>query len=267
MGKLTPHGILSAKVMHKRFAPKLNQFVYRQYYVMLELSDLKPVSNPIFSLNRFNLFSFYEKDHGPYDGSDLYRWCKGMLGSNGIDATWLNRVYLVTQPRILGWVFNPVSFWLCCDKEQQLRVAFAQTHNTFGEKHTYIVCHEDLRPIQDKDEIRGKKLLYVSPFFKVEGTYSFRFQNNETTFGVWIDYHVKGQKLLITSLTGKKKQNLGILPLLRMFFKIPLANFKTILLIHYQAIKLWLKNINLTRRDEFTGPKVSVCSKQKQHPD
>lgn len=265
MGGVTPHRIFTAKIMHKRLVPRVNQFIYGQYYVFLALSRLSSKSSPFFSLNRFNLFSFYEKDYGPCDGSNLYKWCQKTLKAHNLKVDWLNEIHLITQPRLLGWVFNPVSFWLCEDENQDIRVALAEVHNTFGERHTYLIHHEDLRPISGDDEIKGTKLLYVSPFFDVEGEYAFRFKKTTKNFGVWIDYYVEDEKRLLTSLTGNIKKLLSTQALLSLFCKIPLANLKTFSLIHYQAIKLWLKKIKLTHRDPFTGPKASVCSKERSN--
>ncbi len=253
--------------MHKRLVPRVNQFVYGQYYLCLALSKLASKSSPFFSLNHFNLFSFYEKDYGPCDGSNLFKWCQKTLKANNIKTDWLKEVHLITQPRLLGWVFNPVSFWLCEDKNQDIRVAVAEVHNTFGERHTYLVHQENLHPLSGNDEITGKKLLYVSPFFNVEGEYVFRIKKTSDSFGVWIDYYVDDEKKLITSLTGNLKKPLRSMTLLGVFFKIPLANLKTFLLIHYQAIKLWFKKIKLTHRNPFTGPEVSVCSKKNINRD
>ncbi len=85
------------------------------------------------------------------------------------------RVLLVAQPRVLGFLFNPVSFWLIVDQTDDLRAVIAEVNNTYGQRHSYLCAHDDLRPIRFSDTLTTKKVFYVSPFQDVSGRYDFRF--------------------------------------------------------------------------------------------
>ena len=232
--EITPQ-IYTAKVMHKRLFPKVNAFTYSIYYLALPLSHLAKIKLPA-------MMGFHAKDHGAKDGSELEPWIRATLKEHGLnDITYT--VTLVCMPRILGYVFNPVSFWLCRDDKNQLRAVMAEVNNTFGETHSYLCAHHDHRIIQSHDWLKADKLFHVSPFLKREGSYQFRFSLKQDKLGIWIDfYDEQGKKQLITSLMGKLSPLTK--PALRLtFWKHPLVTFKTITLIHWQAIKLLSKGI------------------------
>ena len=230
--ELSPQ-IFTAKVMHKRLLPKVNAFTYGVYYLAL------PLHEPV---ERRGLLSFRAKDHGARDGGDLQDWIREILrdyGLNDITAS----IQLIAMPRILGYGFNPVSFWLCFDNEQQLRAVLCEVNNTFGETHSYLCANADRRPIQADDWLQAQKLFHVSPFLPREGSYQFRFAYQGESLGVWIDYYnAQGQKQLVTSLTGTLEP-LSEAALRRAFWRHPLVTVKTIGLIHWQALKLVAKGI------------------------
>ncbi|MDG1286903.1 MAG: DUF1365 domain-containing protein [Rickettsiales bacterium] len=232
--EITPQ-IYTAKVMHKRLFPKVNAFTYSMYYLALPLVEIAEIKLPA-------MMSFHAKDHGAKEGADLEPWIRAILADYGLnDVT--EHITLISMPRILGYVFNPVSFWLCLDENKQLRAVLAQVNNTFGETHHYLCAHTDHRVIDADDLLVAQKLFHVSPFLKREGSYQFRFSLNKNTLGIWIDfYDAQGEKQLITSLTGTltplTKQSLR-----RAFWTHPLVTLKTIFLIHWQAIKLLSKGL------------------------
>ena len=243
MGELEPDRpgrIMFGKVMHARLFPKRNKFRYRMYYLELTLASLQDV--PI-ARNRFGLLSFYDKDHGPRDGSPLEPWARSILNKYGLADVCNGTISLITLPRVLGYVFNPVSFWVCRDKDGHIRAVICEVHNTFGEYHSYICAHDDRRPITEKDTLEGEKLFHVSPFIIREGRYKFRFDLRDAHFGIWIDYYApNGNKQLLTSLTGKREP-LNKAALRKAFWRYPLVTFKAIFLIHWQAFKLIGKGI------------------------
>lgn len=237
--EITPQ-IFTAKVMHKRLLPKVNAFTYRVYYLALPLQWLG--KSGVLAMNRLAAISFYSADHGEGDGGDLEQWIRKILADYGLDQQ-VAAVQLVAMPRILGYVFNPVSFWLCFDSEKRLRAVLCEVNNTFGETHSYLCAHADHRPIEAEDWLSAEKLFHVSPFLPREGRYQFRFACQGDALGIWIDYY-NGQenKQLITALTGKLEP-LTSATLRRVFWRHPLVTFKTIALIHWQAIKLLTKGI------------------------
>lgn len=253
MGGIVPQ-LLTAKVMHKRLFPKENGFHYGIYYYALPLSGLAEL--PV-KVNKPAMVSFYERDHGYHDGSDLKLWARNILNDYNITKA-DGEIVLVTMPRILGYVFNPVSFWLCYDETHKLRAVISEVHNTFGEVHSYLCAHEDQRVIEREDVLTAQKLFHVSPFLEREGHYTFRFDVRPETFGVWIDfYDVEGRKKLVTSLLGKL-QPLTPKAVRRAFWGHPLVTLKAIFLIHWQAVKLLAKGIKYIPKPLQKKEKVSA---------
>ena len=225
--------IYTAKVIHKRLFPKVNQFTYGVYYVALPLPAAKLPSR---------LLSFHNKDHGARDGSDVGAWARNLLKTYGLDAL-VENITLITMPRVLGYVFNPVSFFMCLDKDKQLRAVICEVHNTFGEQHSYFCANTDQAPLSPDEWLEADKLFHVSPFLPRNGHYKFRFALAENGLGIWIDYYdVEQNKQLITSLTGKFTP-LDSVALSRVFWSHPLVTLKVIALIHWQAVKLTSKGI------------------------
>jgi len=152
--------LLTGKVMHGRLFPKRNNFTYGIYYLTIPLSKL---GNLQIAHNRFAPLSFYDRDHGNCDGSDLESWARTILNDHNLDKA-NGDITLICMPRIFGYVFNPVSFWLCHDKKKNLRAVLCEVHNTFGERHTYICSHKDQRPITEKD-CKGRKIWRLDRLF------------------------------------------------------------------------------------------------------
>lgn len=230
--------LLTGTVMHKRLLPKVHAFHYGIYYVALPLSKL---NNMALAYNHFAPLSFYDKDHGARDGSSLESWARDLLKQYQIEAD--GDITLVTMPRVLGYVFNPVSFWLCRDKEKQLRAVLCEVHNTFGEQHTYLCAPQDRRVITGAGSLFAEKLFHVSPFLKREGDYEFKFDIEGDQFSVVINFRNEaGHKQLVTSLVGTL-QPLSKTSLRFVFWRYPLVTFKAVAMIHWHALKLVAKRI------------------------
>jgi DUF1365 family protein len=251
MESLAPH-ILTAKVMHKRLFPKINSFHYGVYYLALPLSKLDNLDLPF-------VFSFHRKDHGAKDGNDLRVW----IGSLIPEVEPEDEILLITLPRVLGYVFNPISFWLCLNANGQVRAMLCEVNNTFGESHSYICRPENGQIILPEDMMTGEKIFHVSPFLEREGSYQFRIDYQQAeNFGAWIDYYDKnGKKQLVTSLMGNlqplTKQNMW-----RCFWRYPLVTFKVIGLIHYQALRLFIKGIRYIPKPVQKPEKLSFIHKE-----
>jgi DUF1365 family protein len=235
-------GLCVAKVFHKRLRPKVHGFHYSVYYIACSLSKLSNLKSPIFSLNRFNLLSFYDRDHGARDGSALEPWINGVLKSYQVEG--VEDIVLMCHPRVLGYVFNPVSFWFCLDKDQKIRAVLAEVNNTFGERHSYFVMHEDGQPIEKNDWLESNKIFYVSPFFEVKGTYRFRFVYGDKQIAAWINYEDEEGTLFTSSLIAKRKK-MHISSVLWIFVMMPLVTLKTIALIHFEAARLRIKGVKM----------------------
>lgn len=257
MGITHDPAILFGNVMHARLFPKQNKFRYGIYYLNLPLSKLNAM--PI-SYNKFGNLSFYDRDHGTCDGSALEPWARKILSDYGIDKA-NGEITLVCLPRVLGYVFNPVSFWLCHDSDNKLCAVICEVHNTFGERHSYLCAHPDQRPISEKDILKGDKLFHVSPFLEREGHYTFRFDTRDNSFGAWIDfYDENGDKKIITSLIGQT-QIMNKTCLRKAFWFYPLVTLKAIILIHWQALKIISKGIKYIPKPLQNNEKITATDK------
>jgi len=234
-----PHLFLG-HVMHRRLRPAVNAFVYPVFYIQLPVRDLTSANCPIFSVDRANLLSFRQKDHGPRDGSPLLPWIQAQLRQRGLPDD--GEITLQCFPRVFGYVFNPVSFWLCRNREGALIAVLAEVNNTFGGCHSYLLHNPDGAPLVDGQELRAEKEFHVSPFNEIEGGYRFRFHLDRPVPLARIDYDDADGALLLTSISGKGR-DWSSAALLAAFLKMPFLTAGVMFRIHWQAMKLWLKGV------------------------
>jgi uncharacterized protein len=234
---------IAAEVIHARVRPAQNRFRYRVPYVAIPACALDAKTrHGVLSIDGANLFSVRTRDYGCGEMRGA-PWIREVLTQQQLHAA-DGEIVLVTIPRILGFAFNPVSFWLCFDTADALRDVVAEVNNTFGERHFYLCCHDDQRPIAAHDRIVSAKAFHVSPFMTVEGEYRFSFAWGAETLGIRIDLHDRDGLLLTTTVAGKR-QALSNGRLLRALIANPLVMFKVLGLIHYQAARLFLKGVAL----------------------
>ncbi|MEO8411209.1 MAG: DUF1365 domain-containing protein [Propionivibrio sp.] len=237
------------QVMHRRLRPTEHRFVYPVYFCRLPLSRIEGASCALFSVNRFNMFSFRFADHGARDGSHPLPWIRALLEKNGVVAD--GEIWLQCFPRVLGFVFNPVSFWFCHDRQGAQVAILAEVNNTFGERHNYLLTNADGRPIGDGEVIERSKVFHVSPFLAVAGFYRFRFaaRAGSEQKAAWclarIDHGQAGDEqgdLLHTAISGDARP-LTDGNLLKAFFHYPWLTLGVVVRIHWQAFKLWRKRV------------------------
>ncbi len=234
-------------VMHTRMRPRAHRFHYGVFYLRLPLSQLTGTHCRFFSIDKWNLLSLFSADHGAKDGSDLEHWIRNLLVQENISAD--GEIILQAFPRVLGYVFNPVSFWFCHDQQGALRAVLCEVRNTFGEHHNYLVAHEDGRPIERDCSLQSRKVFHVSPFFDVSGDYRFSFSQQGETQKVRIDYYDAQGLLLATSVSGHA-ETLTSRRILFAFFRYPLMTIGVVARIHWQAMKLWLKGAGYRSKPE-----------------
>lgn len=240
--------ICFGRVMHARLRPTRNVFRYRVFFLRFPVTDLDGLARPLLSVDRFNLFSVHRRDHGPRDGSDLGAWIRALLAREGLSRA-DGEVWLQTFPRVLGYVFNPVSFWLCHDRAGKLRAVLCEVSNTFGEHHNYLLAHPDERPIEPGDVLSAGKVFHVSPFCEVAGGYRFQFALDPAAIRVRIDYDDPAGKLLATSVSGRA-QALTSARLAMAFVLYPWMTAAVIARIHWQALRLWVKGVRFVPKPE-----------------
>lgn len=233
--------LIRGETFHGRKGAVANSFRYSVDYVLL---DVERARGPgLFSRNRGNLFAVHDSDHGGAPGKGRgVLWVREVLAAHGLAA---ERVLLMAQPRVLGHVFNPVSFWLCYQGEALVAV-ISEVTNTYGDRHSYLCHREDKGPIRREDTLTATKIFYVSPFQPVEGGYRFRFDIRPERVGVWIDYS-NGTGGLFTNLIGPRVP-LTNGAILWAALRRPFGSRRVLALIHWQALKLALKGVSFRRR-------------------
>lgn len=236
---------IRGETFHGRRGAVTNAFRYGVDYVLLDPETSK--GPRLFSRNRANLTALWDVDHGgaPKAGRGV-GWVRDVLSSHSLPSD--GRILLLAQPRVLGHVFNPVSFWLCHDALGRLRVVIAEVSNTFGDRHSYLCHRDDLGPITREDTIEASKIFHVSPFQPIEGGYTFRFDIRDDRIGIWIDYSTATGGLIAT-LTGKRAV-LTNAAILRTCLRRPFGSRRVLALIHWQALKLWVKGARFFTRPE-----------------
>ena len=165
------------------------------------------------------------------------------------------RIELLAQPRVLGHVFNPVSFWLCYNSDDELTTVIAEVTNTFGDRHSYLCRHEDGRVISKDETLSAQKLMHVSPFQPIEGGYTFRFDIQNDSIGIWIDYS-RGNGGLIATLMGRRKP-ISNASIIKSALRRPFGSRRVLTLIHWQALKLWFKGATFRSQPEPPAEEVS----------
>ena len=224
-------------VWHRRLRPVEHAFRYPGYFLMLPMRSLRTQPDAALRRNRRGWLSFHDGDHGE-GGCDALAWFEQLLHSEGIaDAD--GEVWLHTFPRVLGYVFKPVSFWYAHRADGSLAAVLAEVNNTFGERHAYLLAGPDLD--WGREQV-ARKQFHVSPFCEVRGEYRFRFERGEDRTLARVDLHDEDGPLLQTSVGGVL-QPLGAATVRRAFFGTPLMTLGVIVRIHWQALRLWAKRV------------------------
>ena len=242
---MTNSCIYNGTVIHKRYKPKEHFFKYSVFSLFLDLSELEILNNNIkfFSINKFNLISFFEKDHGNRDDSSLVGWVKKNLEQNQINTEKI-KIKLLCYPRIFGYVFNPLSIFFVYNQNDTLVSILYEVKNTFGEQHTYVFKIDNENNLIQNN---CSKKFHVSPFIEMDCNYFFRILKPGERLSVIIDQYDEVGKILYASQDGKKA-NLTGKELIKSYLKHPLMTFKIISAIHFEAFKLWIKGIKLIKK-------------------
>lgn len=235
--------LYTGAVTHVRTTPAKNRFRYGVYYLGLDLDELDELDASLrrFGHNRRALTSLHDADHGARDGSPLRPWIDALLARVGIDLTG-GRVLLVTFPRVLGFRFYPVSFWYCFDAQGVPVAVLAEVQNTFRDHHNYLL-HNHGAPFDWGSRPSAVKAFYVSPFIQREDVrYEFHFTEPGDRLTVAIYDHVAGP-LVLTASVALEAEELTDSSLLRAVLRMGPMSARAMILIHYQALKLFLKRV------------------------
>jgi DUF1365 family protein len=233
---------IHGEVAHRRARPARNAFTYPAFCLRLPLSQLATLERRGIARNRRGLVSFHDRDHGPCDGTPLEPWIRSVLAAEGVAAD--GEIVLHAFPRMLGYVFNPVSFWVCHDRAGGVRAVLCEVRNTFGERHLYLLADAQGGPLASGQTLTARKAFHVSPFCAVRGRYAFRFHFAAERWLARIDYF----------------DDDGAVPLLETWFsgcaapvtpastrglawRYPFLTAAVVARIHWQAVRLWMRRV------------------------
>jgi hypothetical protein len=244
--------LFTARTVHARLKPFRHRFAYRIWMVRADIDAW-----PRTLLFRTRLLSLHPRDHGPRDGSCLRPWVERQLADAGIhDAA--ARIELLAIPRVLGWVFNPISLYLCHRSDGSLGAVLYETKNTFGDQHAYVA-----RLTGQNTETHGaRKRLHVSPFFDMQGDYCFALSADDHALSLLIRLEAAEGARLIATLSGRFTP-LTDAALLRALVAIPFVTLKVWLMIHFQALRLWRRGARFHRAPSPPDLPSSAASSEK----
>ncbi len=254
-------GVYVGKVMHRRLRPRPHRLGYRVFSMLVDVKRLPETGRRLrlFSHNRFNLFSIHDRDHG--DGRNLNAHLKG-VARQALGQQRVERFMMLCYPRILGYVFNPLTVYYGQDASGRTIVTIYEVSNTFGERHTYALRVDAGADGTIRQEC--EKVFHVSPFNRVSGSYSFRTRLPEATANVGILLNDGDGPLIAAHFSGTHRP-LGDGTLARMFFTHGPMTLKVWVAIRYEALKLWAKRLPIHRKPP--APRSMVTTATQQHRD
>lgn len=249
-------------VFHTRRRPRRHRLHYRVFSLLLDLDELPDLDRRLrlFGHDRPALFSFRESDHGAGVRGGLRTWVEARLAEAGLDLG-RPRIEVLCYPRILGYVFNPLTLYFCSDEAGTLKAVLYEVSNTYGERMTYIIPVEGGGPIEQQ----APKRHFVSPFMPMDCVYRFHIEPPEDRVLVRIDEADPDGPLLAASFSGER-QPLTDAGLLRLFFRYPLMTLKVTLGIHVEAIRLLLKGLRIHPHPKIPERVASLVVSAGEHP-
>ncbi len=234
------------EVHHVRRSPKRHKLNYRVFHLMLDLDDWHNLDkrSHFLAVDRRGVMSVSQTDYISGDKRPLRAKVEALLNTHGVFGK-VGRIRLFTYPRIFGYLFNPVSLFLCEDISGQPHATIYEVNNTFGERHHYVI------PMTGKACAvhEAEKAFYVSPFMETSGQYRFKVSEKGDRFALAMESVDADGNSLNASFRGIKRP-LDASQLRRAFFRFPLMSFKIIAGIHFEALKLWLKGLKVYRHKE-----------------
>ena len=247
MNEKTGNALYVGEVRHARYRPKKHRFAYRVFSALLDVDDIDEdtLGLKLLSVNRFNLFSIRQCDHGAKDGTPLRPFIEGLLSEAKITAP--DEIYILCYPRMFGFAFNPLTVYYCLNGDDVSAMVY-EVRNTFGDDHIYVVplagkSNETL-VLHERD-----KLMHVSPFIGMRARYHFSAVKPGDTLRLVIRETEDKAPLLVASFFGRRRP-LSDSGLLHAFFTHPLMTVKVLVAIHYEAAKLFMKGVPFIKRPD-----------------
>lgn len=253
---MTGSSIYFGTVVHQRLRPVRHALRYRVFSLLIDVDEAAALGARLrlFSHNRFNLFSLYDRDHGGRRDEALRAYVERQLARAGL-ALEGGAIRLLCFPRVLGYVFNPLSIYFCHHRDGTLRAVLYEVSNTFGEQHSYLI------PVSGGAEVVRQscaKEFYVSPFLAMDGRYQFRLSAPAERLAIYIEQSDGGGPVLRASLDGAR-HGLSDATLARAFLRYPLMTLKVIAGIHWEALRLWRKGLKIVPKPAPPRDDVTIC--------
>lgn len=246
------------RVTHHRLRPRDHRLAYRVWSMLIDLDELSTLDRRLrlFSVDRFNLFSFHARDRGDRTGRDLKGQVERAMRRAGLEPDG-GPIRLFTMPRLLGWAFNPLSIFFCHARDGRLVAILWEVDNTFGERHGYLIPVEETAD----GEIRQTcdKAFHVSPFMDMAQTYAFRVKPPEELFSLVIDVHDAEGRILSTRHLARRREPTDR-ALLALFFSVPFLTLRVVGGIHWEALKLWAKGVKLRGKPPAPAAPITLVS-------
>ena len=243
---MSPAGSLyRGTVMHRRMRPRVHAFRYRLFWMLLDIDRLAEAAatTRLFSIGRFNLLSFQPRDHGDKSTTDLRSQLMLQLekaGITGVDGP----IRLLTMPRMLGFVFNPISVWYAHRADGRLAAVVYEVSSTFGERRSYVLPVEDGSASGGRFDQSCDKTLHVSPFMRMDMRYHFKGRDPDERLRLAIDGHDPDGLLIATAMSGDRHP-LTDREILKAALAVPFETLKVVAAIHWEALRLFLKRVPL----------------------
>lgn len=252
-------------VSHRRLRPKPYTLRHRLYWLLLDLSELSSLDQNcrLFSHNRTNLISFFERDHGNGSNTPLIEQAGQHLAAAGIETDGVS-IQLLCMPRVAGYDFNPLSVYFCTDRNGHLTAIIYEVNNTFGGRHTYVIPTETAPGTSVRQAC--EKTFYVSPFMDLDLSYKFRATSPTTADSSPVRVAVqalKGENSIInTCLVGHRRpftdRNIAWLSATH-----PLLPVKVTGAIYWHALRMWLRGFSINPATPSKTMTLSIVRPEK----
>ncbi|MCK0208517.1 DUF1365 family protein [Starkeya koreensis] len=243
-------------VIHVRLKPHRRRLSYRLFSLLVDLDELGALDRRLrlFSLNRFNVLSLHERDHGAGEPGPLKAYVERQLAAAGL-APDGGAVRLLTMPRVLGYAFNPLSVYFCHRRDGSLLAILYEVNNTFGQRHSYLIPVESGQSAPYRQT--ANKRFYVSPFMDMDLVYSFRVDPPGEGLRIAILAR-DGDGPVLSAVQSARRRPLTDGGIARVLVTHPMLTLKVIAGIHWEALWIWAKGIGLRPRPPAPESPVSV---------
>ena len=257
MSGKSDNALYTGEVRHARYRPRTHRFTYRVFSAFLNVDDIdhNRLNLKLFSIDKFNLFSFRRRDHGAKDGSPLRPFIERLLHEADVQAP--EQIHILCYLRMFGFAFNPLTVYYCRHKGRLTAMVY-EVRNTFGDDHIYVVPMEGKHAKAARPLLHHRdKLMHVSPFIGMQATYHFSAQAPDENLRLVIRETQNAEPLLVASFVGARA-GLSDANLLKAFLRHPLMTVKVLVAIHFEAAKLFLKGVPFIKRPEPPQSRHSI---------